>query len=70
MKELAGKTKGFSGADLYTLCSEASMIPLREMSSIEKIRHSEVPSSMIRDFDMAFKLVRPSVNKKMLKSFQ
>lgn len=33
-RALAIKTKGFSGADLYNLCSEASMIPLREMSSI------------------------------------
>lgn len=34
IRALAIKTKGFSGADLYNLCSEASMIPLREMSSI------------------------------------
>jgi fidgetin-like protein 1 len=29
---LAKRTRGFSGADLYNLCSEAAMVPLREMS--------------------------------------
>jgi SpoVK/Ycf46/Vps4 family AAA+-type ATPase len=38
LKVLALKTRGFSGADMYNLCSEASMIPLREMSSIEDVR--------------------------------
>jgi SpoVK/Ycf46/Vps4 family AAA+-type ATPase len=29
INSLVKKTKGFSGADLYNLCSEASMVPLR-----------------------------------------
>ncbi len=70
MHSLAVKTKGFSGADLYNLCSEASMIPLREMSSIEDIQQSEVPQSQLKHFEEAFKLVRPSVNRKLLKSFE
>ena len=46
------------------------MIPLREMSSIENVRQSEVPQSELRHFEEAFKLVRPSVNRKLLKSFE
>lgn len=40
IEALAVKTKGFSGADLYNLCSEAAMVPLREMSTIENVRYS------------------------------
>lgn len=46
------------------------MIPLREMSSIENVRQSEVPQSEFNHFEEAFKLVRPSVNRKILKSFE
>ena len=31
---LTSKTNGFSGADIYNLCGEAAMVPLREISSI------------------------------------
>jgi len=30
LQELAGKTEGFSGADLENLCREAAMVSLRE----------------------------------------
>jgi SpoVK/Ycf46/Vps4 family AAA+-type ATPase len=37
IKELVLLTKGYSGADLKGLCSEASMIPLRSIEDITNI---------------------------------
>jgi SpoVK/Ycf46/Vps4 family AAA+-type ATPase len=61
---------GFSGADIHALCKEASMIPLREISGIETIRFSEVPTAKLKHFKEALKFVRPSVNKKVLEKYE
>lgn len=38
IEEISILTKGFSGADLHSLCTEASMIPIRKlMTSITEI---------------------------------
>ena len=37
IKFLTHKSKGFSGADIYSLCAEASMVPLREFTSIQDV---------------------------------
>jgi SpoVK/Ycf46/Vps4 family AAA+-type ATPase len=68
---IADLTKGFSGADMYNLCSEASYVPLRALhSSIETIQSSEVPLIKFSHFVEALKLVRSSVNEKLLRGFE
>lgn len=69
IENIAVMTKGYSGADMYTLCSEASMMPLRMLSSIKDIRTSEVPTAKLTHFEEALTLVRPSVNIELLHSF-
>ena len=34
VKKIAFLTKGYSGADMYNLCSESALMPLREFTSI------------------------------------
>ena len=46
------------------------MIPLREISGIETIRYSEVPTAKLKHFKEALKFVRPSVNKKVLAKYE
>ena len=66
LDDVALATKGYSGADLYSLCSEAAMMPLRMLTSIESIRTSEVPVARLDHFMAALDLVRPSVNSNLL----
>jgi hypothetical protein len=46
------------------------MIPLREISGIETIRLSELPTAKLKHLKEALKLVRPSVNKKVLAKYE
>lgn len=48
IEEISRLTKGFSGADLHSLCTEASMIPLRKlMTNITEIPNEDVPPATI-----------------------
>ena len=51
-KELAKKTKGYSGADIAVLCRKAGMIALHEDMEIPKISE--------KHFDIALKKINPS----------
>ncbi|CAK9290620.1 unnamed protein product [Gordionus sp. m RMFG-2023] len=63
--ELSGqKTEGYSGADMAELCREASLGPIRCLSSenIQTISLEEVGAIMLKHFDMALNRVKPSVS--------
>ncbi|KAG8040284.1 hypothetical protein G9C98_000855 [Cotesia typhae] len=63
VKTVAEKADHFSGADMTTLCKEASMGPIRSIpfDMMENIRMEDVRGTTINDFLDAFKRVRPSV---------
>lgn len=57
MKVLARETEGFSGADIEALCREAGMNAMRKNIETKEITK--------KDFDTAFKEIKPSVSEDM-----
>ena len=62
IKQIAGKTEGYVGADLESLVREAGLIALRR-----DIKAEEISSE---DFKEAMKTVKPSVNIELQKHYQ
>ncbi|CCI40646.1 unnamed protein product [Albugo candida] len=60
-KTLAEKTKGYSGADVRSLCTEASMGPIRSCTDIRTVDASNVRPINLQDFEEALRGVRSSV---------
>lgn len=67
-EEVAKLSEGYSGADIRSLCSEASLGPIRSinMNLIEKIQPEEVRPLVMEDFEKAFLRVKSSVSTKDL----
>jgi transitional endoplasmic reticulum ATPase len=59
---LASRTDGYVGADLENLCREAAMIALRENKNAVNVEG--------RHFEDALKIVKPSVNKDVMKQYE
>jgi len=73
LKELAGITHGFVGADLASLTKEAAMIVLRRALPEIKQYESDIPKEVLaklritrNDFKEALKVVRPSALREVL----
>ena len=74
LKELAGITHGFVGADLASLAKEAAMIVLRRILPDLKLKEDEpIPKEVLEklkitmgDFKEALKVVRPSALREVL----
>eukprot|EP00347_Sterkiella_histriomuscorum_P022391 403330656 len=62
-------TKGYSGADLKTLGTEAAMIPLRQISDISNISIDDIRPLDLSDFQEALKNVKASVNQNDLEKY-
>jgi transitional endoplasmic reticulum ATPase len=62
IKELAGKTEGYAGADIASLCREAAIISLRR-----DMKSKEVAT---KDFEEALERVRPSVTKEIEEAYR
>jgi SpoVK/Ycf46/Vps4 family AAA+-type ATPase len=66
LDHLVKMTKGFSGADIRSLCTEAAMGPVRLIirsgQSIDTISESDVPPIAASDFFEALEAVAPSVS--------
>lgn len=60
-------TKGYSGADLHSLCTEASMIPVRELGDLlAEIDNNNIRQVNLEDFKKALDSVKATVNQKDL----
>ena len=62
-------TKGYSGADLKALSTEAAMMPLREITDVQNCDVANIRPLKLMDFSEALKNVRQSVNQKDLNKF-
>ncbi|EEZ97654.2 fidgetin-like protein 1 [Tribolium castaneum] len=71
LAKVAQLSEGYSGADIRSLCSEASLGPIRsiDMSMIAKIQAHEVRPLTMDDFHKAFTRVRSSVSPKDLEQY-
>lgn len=67
-EEVAKLSDGYSGADIRSLCSEASLGPIRSINVhlIEKIQAKDVRPLVMEDFQKAFLRVKSSVSTKDL----
>jgi len=68
---LLAETEGYSGADLASLCKEASMEPVRELSpdALLKVETGKLRSVQINDFLKAAKTIIPSVSHATIELF-
>lgn len=67
--ELVKLTKGYSGADLKSLCAEAAMIPLRAIEDIINVDIENIRPLVLDDFKEALNNVKATVNQNDLKKF-
>ena len=73
LENLVTKTIGYSGADIKNLCTEASMICIREAikarANIKEVKVNELRPTNYEDFLMALKNVKATVAKKDLDQY-
>ncbi|KAF2343298.1 ATPase AAA-type core, partial [Trinorchestia longiramus] len=60
--EIADLCDGYSGSDMFHLCREASMEPIREIGDIMKVSSESTRPIEKKDFINAFKQIRKSVS--------
>ena len=64
--ELTTMTKGYSGADLKVLSTEAAMMPLRSLTDITSIDVNSIRATNLKDFKDAMENVKATVNQEHL----
>ncbi|TBU02035.1 AAA ATPase [Hamiltosporidium magnivora] len=69
LEEISKLTDGYSGSDLYNLCREAAMEPLREIEDILKVSNDSTRPIVFNDFLKASTQIRKSVNKSDLEEY-
>ncbi|KAM0686657.1 Fidgetin-like protein 1 [Conglomerata obtusa] len=67
--ELTKLTIGYSGSDIYNLCREAAMEPIREIEDIMNIDNDKTRPISVLDFKKAMTQIRKSVSEKDLEGY-
>ena len=69
--QIGEMTEGYSGADMKSLCHDASMGPIRELTSeqMTSIATGDLRPVNFNDFKQAVSRVRPSVSQKDLHQY-
>lgn len=68
--EICAATDGYSGSDMFNLCREAAMEPLREIDDISKAVEGSTRGIVKNDFMKALQQIRKSVSKDDLKAYE
>ena len=69
MRWLVRQTDGYSASDITGLCKEAALGPIRDIGrSIVTAQAADVRPVVVRDFEAALRVVRPSVSKEALRA--
>lgn len=69
VKKIVSTTDGFSGSDLAALCKEAALDSVRTLSHKE-LKSGKAPLIMLKHFNNALKVIRPSVPKSSLQMYE
>ena len=74
LEELIDKTEGFSGADIRSLCTEAALGPVREVSvryqgNLTQVRECDVQPITMAHFEEALQGVASSVSQADLQRY-
>jgi len=68
LEELARSLEGYSGSDIFNLCREAAMEPVREVKELESLE--ALRSITLEDFRKAMQQIRMSVSAKDLEMYE
>jgi len=69
MQRLVKLTDGYSASDLYAVCTEAAMGPMRDLSNILDVPVSKVPPIELKHFEASLEKMKPSVSKERRKFY-
>lgn len=70
VKHVAQLTAGYSGSDIYAVCAEAALGPVRELGeAIGSVDVDKVRPVSKRDFEIAVRMVRASVSDRDLQGY-
>lgn len=69
LDEVARMTEGYSGSDIFNLCREASLEPLREIDDIKDFRNEDTRPITVEDFRKATRQIKKSVSEKDLEIY-
>lgn len=67
--EIATMTEGYSGSDMFNLCREATLEPLREINDINNFKPEDTREININDFKNSLRQIRRSVTKNDLSGY-
>ncbi|KAG5859007.1 AAA class ATPase [Encephalitozoon hellem] len=69
LDEVAKMTEGYSGSDIFNLCREASLEPLREIDDIKDFKNEDTRPISLEDFRKATRQIRKSVSERDLEIY-
>ncbi|KAH9410629.1 AAA ATPase [Ordospora pajunii] len=69
MDKIAQITEGYSGSDIFNLCREASLEPLREIDDINDFKSDDTRPINLEDFRKATRQIRKSVSEGDLETY-
>lgn len=69
LDEISRLTDGYSGSDIFNLCREASLEPLREIDNIKNFKSENTRPINVQDFKKAMTQIRKSVSEKDLETY-